>query len=168
MGTSPYFDASKRNISNSKTRLQGIDEVLIASSFGTFVDQVRLAGTDCHPLLESWMTWLERSDREPTAETMLLWAGGAVENANLMCEDLWSVMIAKIKSPSRSALMTSLRFGGMPLIRTSRAWWHILRDCGGGLAHRKFRLYGEISRPSKVKEWKDVPLAYRLWEQKVG
>ena len=98
---------------------------------------------------------------------VLEWAGLDLGHAIAMSEDIWDVLANKIKSPSRSALMSSLRLGGTPLLRASCAWHDIIKDSGGRLSDRKFRLYGEISNPTPARTWESVPLLFREWERRV-
>ena len=105
--------------------------------------------------------------KDPDEAAVLEWAGVDLGHAIAMSEDIWNILTNKIRSPSRSALITSLRLGGTPLLRTSRAWHDIIRDSGGRLSDRKFRLYGEISNPTRARTWATVPILFREWERRV-
>ena len=84
-----------------------------------------------------------------------------------MGEDIWHVLTVKLRNTSRPALVVALSLGGNALLRTCRAWHDMLRDSGGRVSDRKFRLYGEISKPGRAQNWGMVPSTFRDWERRV-
>ena len=124
------------------------------SQFSSFRDHLRTVGTDAHPRLEAWMLWLESCENCPSESELHAWAGAWSEQTAAMGRDVWDVLAAKVKAPCRSAITSALRLGGGPLVRTSRAWFDLVRDCGGTTANRKFKLYGQIANPEKCASGK--------------
>ena len=85
-----------------------------------------------------------------------------------MARDLWDVMAIKLGGNPKSLVIHAMRAGGSPLLRTSKAWWEILRSSHGRVVDRKLNMSQNVYRPSTAPSREAFPECFRTWENLVA
>ena len=157
-----------KRMCEEKGLLAAIEACSTPERFREFGEHVRLVAAERHPLLEGWLTWLDRITTEPTEQAVEQWAGSARDAAETMGRDVWEAMAIKLSGCLKKTLMHSMKLGGSNLLRVSRAWWQMLRDTHGRVVDRKLMLSGSVYTPRVAKSWSSFPEAFRSWESAVS
>ena len=81
--------------------------------------------------MDSWLEWVNKCMRSPSEFDLASWCGNNRESAEAMGQDIWYVLIIKVKGPGLSAVEHAQRGGGSVLCQCSRVFFQLLQDSRG-------------------------------------
>ena len=83
-------------------------------------------------------------------------------------EDVWKVLVIKVKGSIRSILKHVVDTEKNPMLRTPLAWWELEKEAEGDARARKRDLARQVTHPTRARGWADIPEAIRTYEQRVN